>query len=100
MRLAEYQLKERANDWWTAKKASIRDAVDWEGFKTLFYEKYFPESTKDKMLGQLLALQQGNMSVAEYEAEFNRLVKFTPKGIRDNGRAKMQKFQDRLNLEL
>ena len=74
MALTEFQLKERANDWWVAKKASLREGVNWAGFKVLFYEKYFPESTKDKMLGQLLALQQGNKTVAEYEAEFNRLV--------------------------
>ena len=36
------------------------------------------------MLGQLLALQQGNMSVVYYEMEFNRLVKFTPDGIKDS----------------
>ena len=55
--LAEFQLKERANDWWVAKKASMGEEVGWTGFKVLFYEKYFPESTKDKMLGQLLTLQ-------------------------------------------
>ena len=57
MSLAEFQLKEQANDWWTAKKASMKDEVNGVGFKVLFYEKYFPDSTKDKMLGQLLALQ-------------------------------------------
>ena len=51
MSLVGFQLKERANDWWTAKKASMRDEVDWAGFKVLFYEKRFPESTKDRMLG-------------------------------------------------
>ena len=100
MTLAEFQLKERANNWWVSKKASLREEVNWAGFKVLFYEKYFPESTKDKMLGQLLALQQGNRTVTEYEAEFNWLVKFTPEGIRDNERTKIQKFQDGMNLEL
>ena len=56
MALAEFQLKERANDWWVAKKTSMREEVNWVRFKVLFYEKYFPESTKNKMLGQLLAL--------------------------------------------
>ena len=100
MSLAEFQLKERGNDWWVAKKASMRDEVDWAGFKVLFYEKYFPESTKDKILSQILALQQGNRTVSEYEAEFNRLVKFTPEGIKDNERTKMQKFRDGMNLDL
>ena len=51
------------------------------------------------MLGQLLALQQGNRTVAEYEAGFNQLVKFTPEGIRNNEKTMMQKFRDGMNLE-
>ena len=37
--------------------------------------------------------------MAEYEAEFSKLVKFTPTGIKDNEATKMQKFRDGLNLE-
>ena len=32
-------------------------------------------------------------------AEFNRLVKFAPGGIRDDEATKMQKFRDGLNLD-
>ena len=38
--------------------------------------------------------------MAEYETEFNRLLKFAPKGIRDQERIKIQKFRDGLNPEL
>ena len=74
--------------------------MNWDGFKALFYEKYFPNSTKDKMLGQLLSLQQGSQPVGEYEATINQLVKFTSDRIRDNEQMKMQKFRDGMNLEL
>ena len=98
--MAEFQLKEKAHDWWTIKKLHLNEPPTWQRFKDLFYEKYFPASTRDKMLGQFLSLRQGNRSVAEYEAEFNKLVKFTPEGIRDSDRAKIQKFKDGLNVEL
>ena len=52
------------------------------------------------MLSQLWALKQGNRSVTEYEADFNRLVKFSPDGFRDNEQMKVKKFRDGLTLEL
>ena len=100
MPLAEFQLKEHAHDWWSTEKLNLREQVTWERFKEMFYEKYFPSSTRDKMLGQLLSLQQGDKSLAEYEMEFNRLIKFTPPEIKDNERTRVQKFRDGLNLKL
>ena len=38
--------------------------------------------------------------MAEYEAEFNGLVKFAPGGIRDDEATKMQKFRGGPNLDL
>ena len=74
--------------------------VTWEGFKVMFYEKYFPSSTCDKMLNQLILQKQGTRSVAEYETEFNWLVKFALEGLRDQERIKIQKFRDDLNLRI
>ena len=71
MALAEYQLKSYANDWWAAKKRNTAEAITWEGFKVMFYGKYFPSSTQDKMLSKLLVHKQGTRSVNEYESEFN-----------------------------
>ena len=45
-------------------------------------------------------MTQGNKSFANYDAKFNRLVKFSPNRIRGNERAKVQKFKDGLSLEL
>ena len=44
------------------------------------------------MLSQLWALKQGNRLVAEYEAEFNLLMKFALEGVRDQELTKIQKF--------
>ena len=49
--LAEFQLKERANDWWVTLKPNIRvEELNWQGFKDRFYLRYFPSSTRDQML--------------------------------------------------
>ena len=79
---------------------NLPEPVDWNGFKVLFYKKYFPRTIRNQMLSQLWALKQGNRSVAEYEAEFNRLMKVALEGIRDQELTKIQKFRDGLNLEL
>ena len=52
------------------------------------------------MLSQLLTQKQGSKSVVEYEAEFNRLIKFSTEGIRDHEMTKVQKFRDGLTPEL
>ena len=93
-------MKEEANNWWISKKANLREPVTWEQFKEIFFEQYFPSSIRDKMFSQLLTLRQGYRSVAEYEAEFNKLIRFVPEGIRDHERTKIKKFRDGLNLEL
>ena len=52
MPLAEFQLDEVADDWWKNEKANLPEPVGWEGFKALFYKRFFPQSTRDLMLSQ------------------------------------------------
>ena len=100
MPLAEFQLKKAANDWWVSEKVGRQEAVDWTGFKVLFYNKYFSQSTRDEMLSCLWALKQENRFVLDYEVEFNHLVKFVPQEIRTSEGTKVQRFHDGLNLDL
>ena len=65
MALAEYQLKYEANDWQVPKKANLTEQVNWTGFKVLFFEKYFPNCTKDKMLSQLFLQKHRTRTVSE-----------------------------------
>ena len=56
--LAEFQLKERVNDWWVTLKPNIKvEELTWQGFKDRFYLRHFPSSTRDQMLNQLWALK-------------------------------------------
>lgn len=47
-------------------------------FRKEFLEKYFPEEVRGKKEIEFLKLKQENMTVAEYAAKFEALVKFCP----------------------
>ena len=49
----EFQLEKTADDWWKNEKANLPEPVSWEGFKVLFYKRFFPQFTRDLMLSQL-----------------------------------------------
>ena len=51
--------------------------MTWEGFKTLFLNKYFPSNVKDQKEIEFLTLQQGDMTVDEYVARFESLARFS-----------------------
>ncbi|XP_020209587.1 uncharacterized protein LOC109794551 [Cajanus cajan] len=50
--------------------------VNWENFKGLFLEKYFPRDVRHKKQVEFLKLKQGYDSVAEYVTKFEDLVRF------------------------
>ena len=52
-------------------------AMTWENFKRVFLEKYFPEDVRNKKM-EFLELKQRNMTVAEYAAKFEELVRYFP----------------------
>ncbi|GAU22478.1 hypothetical protein TSUD_295970 [Trifolium subterraneum] len=79
--LGTYVLREEANQWWKNAKLRLgeRDVViTWEMFKREFFNKYFPADVKNKKVVEFMKLEQGNMSVAEYAAEFESLCAFSP----------------------
>ncbi|XP_028070012.1 uncharacterized protein LOC114272483 [Camellia sinensis] len=49
-----------------------------ERFKNAFNEKYFPRSVRLQKHREFSKLEQGNKTVAEYEAKFTKLSKFAP----------------------
>ena len=75
---AAYMLRGDAYDWWRLEEEKSGQETKpwtWELFKSAFYEKYFPESIRFQMEKEFIKLTQGNMTVAQYEAEFSRLAK-------------------------
>ncbi|XP_075499269.1 uncharacterized protein LOC142537657 [Primulina tabacum] len=97
-KLALYQLKDRARDWWEAAKMGIDEqniGVSWDVFKTQFTEQFSPPSyytEKDEFNG----LRQGNMSVAQYASTFTAMLKYAPH-VAANPKAKYNRFVNGLN---
>ncbi|XP_028099027.1 uncharacterized protein LOC114298613 [Camellia sinensis] len=76
---ATFMLQGIANDWWQMeKRIHEHDAnpYTWERFKNAFNEKYFPRSVRLQKQRKFSKLEQGNKTVAEYEAKFTKLSKF------------------------
>ncbi|KAL5570134.1 hypothetical protein UlMin_026709 [Ulmus minor] len=78
---AAYMLQEDAYDWWRMVKCQHEndtEAFTWEMFKNEFFNQYFPKSVRREKEREFSRLEQGNKTVAEYEASFARLAKFAP----------------------
>lgn len=76
--LAVQYLKDEALLWWDKVVDQVHGQymLTWEDFKVEFSRKYFPREAMDRMENDFMELRQGNMTVREYEEEFNRLSRF------------------------
>ncbi|KAL4016633.1 hypothetical protein IC575_024285 [Cucumis melo] len=73
--------------------------ITWEQFKENFYAKFFSANVKHAKLQEFLNLEQGDMTVEQYDAEFDMLSRFTPDVVRDEA-ARTEKFVRGLRLDL
>ncbi|KAH7569592.1 hypothetical protein JRO89_XS06G0201200 [Xanthoceras sorbifolium] len=73
-----FLLKDRAKDWWKALQRRHPEGVSWVDFRREFSEKFYPKSYKDARVEEFFRLEQGNMSVADYERRFLELIRAMP----------------------
>ncbi|XP_050901987.1 uncharacterized protein LOC127108975 [Lathyrus oleraceus] len=76
-----YMLQEKGEDWWDNAHQIpkvVSTNITWVVFITRFLEKYFPGDVRCKKDIQFLKMKLGNMSVVEYAAKFEEVVKFCP----------------------
>ncbi|XP_027337060.1 uncharacterized protein LOC113850698 [Abrus precatorius] len=52
--------------------------IQWEAFKIIFLGNYFPRDLRKQKDKEFLELKQGNMTVGEYTAKFQELMKYWP----------------------
>lgn len=94
---AAYMLKGEANFWWeTIEAREENKSLEWNRFKELFLEKYFPPCLESQMDINFLELKQGDMSIAEYVNKFNELARFAPHQVNTEAR-KARRFEQGLN---
>ncbi|XP_073018003.1 uncharacterized protein [Primulina eburnea] len=94
LKLAIYQLKDRAQLWWEATEEAMKDSgesITWDAFRAHFTQEYAPPSyyaAKEEEFNQLV---QGNKSVVEYASQFSALLPYVPHVAR-NDQAKLSRF--------
>ena len=52
-------------------------AKKWEPFRKAFLDQYFADMVKEALRMEFINLVQGSMNVAQYEAKFTSLSRFT-----------------------
>ncbi|RDX95970.1 hypothetical protein CR513_21428, partial [Mucuna pruriens] len=93
--LAALMLSGDVGFWWQSTQ------VNWDNFKRLFLEKYFPHDIRNKKQVEFFELKQGDDTVADYVSKFEALVQFCPtyEGV-VNEEAKCVKFISGLRPEI
>ncbi|XP_028103836.1 uncharacterized protein LOC114302921, partial [Camellia sinensis] len=74
---ATFTLEDEARRWWMLMRENNKD-IGWARFLEIFYDKYFPQCVRDRKVSKFMELKQNSMTVAEYEAKFTELARFTP----------------------
>ncbi|XP_073121031.1 uncharacterized protein [Henckelia pumila] len=100
--LATYQFEDAAYDWWRVidhQWSRNKTPRTWDNFTQEFKDKYIPQVVQNTRDREFMDLVQGSMTVAQYEAEFHRLIHYAPHFMEDELR-KTRKFVQGLNLEI
>ena len=86
-----FLLRDRALEWWRAVQRRCPEGVSWAQFKEEFTDKFVPASYRDAKAEEFFRLEQGTLSVTDYERSFSELVKHVP-FIRDDEVSKTKRF--------
>ncbi|KAL0533781.1 hypothetical protein IC582_027827 [Cucumis melo] len=78
VRLATFLLQKEAEGWWKSilVRRSDARALDWQTFRGIFEDKYYPSTYCEAKRDEFLGLKQGSLSVAEYERKYTELSRY------------------------
>ncbi|KAL0562069.1 hypothetical protein IC582_002519 [Cucumis melo] len=99
---AVFMLTDRGTAWWETTERMLGGDVSqitWQQFKESFYAKFFSASLRDAKRQEFLNLEQGDMTVEQYDAEFDMLSRFAPEMIATEA-ARADKFVRGLRLDI
>ncbi|KAA0043118.1 ty3-gypsy retrotransposon protein [Cucumis melo var. makuwa] len=88
--------------WWETIERMLGGDVGqitWQQFKESFYAKFFYASLRDAKRQKFLNLEQDDMTVEQYDAEFDMLSRFAPKMIATEA-ARADNFVRGLRLDI
>ena len=86
-----FLLRDRVLEWWRAIQRRCPEGVSWAQFKEEFTDKFVPASYRDAKADEFFRLEQGILSVTDYERRFFELVRHVP-FIRDDEVSKTKRF--------
>lgn len=75
------------------------EEISWEKFREVFFRQFFPATMVEEKRIEFVALEQIDMSVAEYYAIFQALERFAPCSFQSE-RQRAAKFMRELCLSL
>ncbi|KAL0549259.1 hypothetical protein IC582_013740 [Cucumis melo] len=99
---AVFMLTDRGTAWWETTERMLGGDVSqitWQQFKESFYAKFFSASLRDAKRQEFLNLEQGDMTMEQYDAEFDMLSRFAPEMIATEA-ARADKFVRGLRLDI
>ena len=86
-----FLIRDRALEWWRAVQRRCPEGLSWAQFKEEFTDKFVPASYRDAKAEEFFRLEQGILSVTDYERSFSELVRHVP-FIRDDEVSKTKRF--------
>ncbi|XP_073308340.1 uncharacterized protein [Primulina huaijiensis] len=96
VRCATCLLKDDARLWWEGASVSVNlQTTTWEGFKKVFYSKYFTNEVRSQLTREFMTLRKGDRSVVEFVRKFEQGCYFVPL-IANDAREKLRHFLDGL----
>ncbi|KAL0549645.1 hypothetical protein IC582_014132 [Cucumis melo] len=99
---AVFMLTDRGTTWWETTERMLGGGVSqitWQQFKESFYAKFFSVRLRDAKRQEFLNLEQGDMTVEQYDVEFDMLSRFAPEMIATEA-ARADKFVRGLRLDI
>ncbi|KAK4425074.1 hypothetical protein Salat_1701100 [Sesamum alatum] len=97
-----FRFEEMAHNWWRVVEARWQREETphtWINFVKEFNDKFVPQVVRDRREEEFVNLIQGSCTVAQYEARFNKLIKYAPYMLDDELR-RTKKFIRGLRLDV
>ncbi|XP_073151958.1 uncharacterized protein [Henckelia pumila] len=100
VRCVIFMFRDDVRVWWQGARSAVdMTTLTWNGYKDVFYGKYFTISTRTRLAREFLELRQGSMSIAEYVKKFERGRYFMPM-ISGNAVEELKHFTEGLNATI
>ncbi|XP_073137321.1 uncharacterized protein [Henckelia pumila] len=102
MEATEFLLENMASKWWNSASAFMmaqQGCVTWADFRKAFSDLNFPPALRQEREVELLSLNQGEMTIDEYQQKFIDLLPFCPH-VSESSATKLDQFMLGLNQDI